>query len=71
MRTRLSICRRKARFPTREEALAAGIVVRPLSRYFESTAVQQGLLLGFAAVPIEGMDAPFGRLQRCMEPMRR
>lgn len=47
-------------------AREAGVLVRPLSRYYEAEVQRQGLLMGFAAVPIEAMQAPFQSLVSCI-----
>jgi GntR family transcriptional regulator/MocR family aminotransferase len=45
------------------EALDAGIVFRPLSMYYDDVQHQRtGMVLGFAAVPSEAIDAAAGRL---------
>jgi GntR family transcriptional regulator/MocR family aminotransferase len=49
------------------DALAQGVLVRPLSRYYAGSAAQPGLLLGFACVPEQAMLKPFETLVRCIE----
>ncbi|WP_326539775.1 MocR-like pyridoxine biosynthesis transcription factor PdxR [Pseudorhodoferax sp.] len=50
-------------------ARAAGVVVRPLSRhYIDGTPARQGLLLGYAGVPEDGIEPAFERLARAIEP---
>ncbi|WPB59544.1 PLP-dependent aminotransferase family protein [Xylophilus sp. GOD-11R] len=45
---------------------AAGVLVRPLSRYYLGRRRSAGLLLGFASVPQEQMLAPFEIVVRCI-----
>jgi len=52
------------------QAREQGVLVRPLSRYYERHAGEQGLLLGFAAVHVTAMDSPFERLSACLLPQR-
>lgn len=49
------------------EAGRAGVLVRPLSRYFAASDAPAGLLLGFASVPEAAMAAPLDILARCIE----
>ncbi len=48
------------------EAGRRGILVRPLSRYFLGSAVQRGLLLGYACVPEERIGPAFETLLGCL-----
>lgn len=48
------------------EALACGVAVRPLSRYYAGRARTPGLLLGFACVAEPDMRVPFEQLVRCL-----
>ena len=47
-------------------ALARGVAVRPLSRYYAGRARESGLLLGFACVAEHDMLAPFEILVDCL-----
>ncbi|MNG26812.1 hypothetical protein D3C84_1118500 [compost metagenome] len=47
-------------------ASSRGVLVRPLSRYYMQPNPRQGLLLGFASVPEEQMEAAFTVLQTCI-----
>jgi GntR family transcriptional regulator/MocR family aminotransferase len=47
-------------------AAAAGIATRPLSAFYATRARRQGLLLGYAAVPEDAMDASVRRLARAL-----
>ncbi|MDO9435879.1 PLP-dependent aminotransferase family protein [Hydrogenophaga sp.] len=49
------------------EAGRAGVLVRPLSRYYATSDAPAGLLLGFASVPEAAMAAPLDKLARCIE----
>ena len=49
-----------------EAASQHGITVRPLSRYFIGSAVQRGLLLGYACVPEEAIGPAFEVLLTCL-----
>jgi len=49
-------------------ALARGVLVRPLSRYYAGEHPQRGLLLGFACVAEEDMLDPFEQLVRSLFP---
>lgn len=49
------------------EAGRAGVLVRPLSRYYAAPAAPSGLLLGFASVPEEAMVKPLDILAGCIE----
>lgn len=52
-----------------EEALAAGIVVRPLSRYYmHARGARRGLLLGYASVPNEEIARAFDKLAAVIKP---
>jgi GntR family transcriptional regulator/MocR family aminotransferase len=51
-----------------QRARAAGVLVRPLSRYYERGPAQQGLLLGFAAVPEAQMAQPLHTLAGLLAP---
>lgn len=49
------------------EAGRAGVLVRPLSRYYAAADAPAGLLLGFASVPEAAMAAPLDILARCIQ----
>ena len=50
------------------DALADGVVARPLSHYYlESMHRRRGLMLGYAGVPIEGIRPAAERLARVIE----
>ena len=51
-------------------AFERGVLVRPLSRYYAQENAARGLLLGFAAVPVHQMAAPFGVLMECLQAAR-
>ncbi|MGO4330810.1 PLP-dependent aminotransferase family protein [Cupriavidus sp. 2TAF22] len=53
-----------------EQAGRRGILVRPLSRYFLGSAVQRGLLLGYACVPEEQIGPAFEVLLGCLRDVR-
>lgn len=51
------------------EARAAGIIVRPLSRYYhQPQRASKGLLLGYASVPEPEIDVAFARLASVLRP---
>ena len=51
-----------------DEALEAGIVVRPLTRYYiDPASAQSGLLLGYACVPNNRIEPAFDSLARVIE----
>ena len=52
------------------EAGRAGVLVRPLSRYYAGNEAPTGLLLGFACVAEEEMDKPLATLARCIGTRR-
>ncbi|QHE84076.1 MocR-like pyridoxine biosynthesis transcription factor PdxR [Hydrogenophaga sp. BPS33] len=49
------------------EAGRAGVLVRPLSRYYAASDAPAGLLLGFASVPEAAMAKPMDILASCIE----
>ncbi|WP_313686698.1 PLP-dependent aminotransferase family protein [Pantoea sp.] len=48
------------------EANKLGVLVRPLSRYYHGAKRSSGLLMGFASLPEEEMEAAFSILMRCI-----
>ena len=51
-------------------ALERGVVVRPLSRYYVGRSAESGLLLGFACLTEQQMQAPFAILAECLRAQR-
>lgn len=49
-----------------QRAAERQVLVRPLSRYYQTPNQQRGLLLGYACVAEDEMDKPFNALAECM-----